>query len=79
MFFEKGILNGPTNGYYESRKCGYSGYYKNDEFDGLWEFYDEKTNEKFHAEFKDGYLIIDLDSITMKESNTLIKRIEEIY
>ena len=34
VFFEKGVLNGPTQGYYESKECGYSGFYKDDKLEG---------------------------------------------
>ncbi len=79
VFFEKGLLNGPTSGYYESRKCGYSGFYREDKLDGSWEFYNENTNETFQVQFKENHLLIDLDLITIKDANTLIRRIEEIY
>jgi antitoxin component YwqK of YwqJK toxin-antitoxin module len=79
VFFDKGILNGPTKGYYASRKCGYTGYYKNDELDGLWEFYCKNTNEVYQVKFEEGYLIADLDTISIKDFNRLIKKIIKIY
>ncbi len=48
MHYHKGLRHGPNLTYFENGKLRYSGFYKNDEQDSLWVYYDtlEKVAEK---------------------------------
>ncbi len=48
MHYDKGLRQGPNMVYYESGKLRYSGFYKNDQQDSVWTYYDSlgKANKK---------------------------------
>ena len=40
MHYDKGLRQGPNTAYYESGKIRYTGFYKNDQKDSVWTYYD---------------------------------------
>ena len=40
MHYDKGLRHGPNKAYFESGKLRYEGFYKNDEQDSVWNYYD---------------------------------------
>jgi antitoxin component YwqK of YwqJK toxin-antitoxin module len=40
MHYDKGLRHGPNKAYFENGKLRYEGFYKNDEQDSVWNYYD---------------------------------------
>jgi hypothetical protein len=56
MHYDKGLKQGPNVTYYENKKMRYSGWYKNDQQDSLWLYYDTLGKLAKKAQFKNGRL-----------------------
>lgn len=51
-FYDKGKRHGSSMVFFPNGKLHYSGWFKNDQRDSLWVFYDEKGNEVDRRAFK---------------------------
>ena len=53
-FYDKGIKQGSTMVYHPNGQLQYSGWYKQDQKDSLWFFYDDKGKELDRRAFRLG-------------------------
>lgn len=53
-FYDKGLKHGATMVYHPNGKLFYSGWYKQDQKDSLWFFYDDKGNEQDRRAYRMG-------------------------
>jgi antitoxin component YwqK of YwqJK toxin-antitoxin module len=56
MHYDKGLKHGPNITYYENKKMRYSGWYKKDQQDSIWFYYDTLGKLEKKALFKNGRL-----------------------
>ena len=57
MHYDKGLRHGPNIAYYENGEIRYSGFYKNDEKDSVWSYYDTIGKIAEKVLFKDDKMV----------------------
>lgn len=60
MHYDKGLRNGPNIAYFEDGKIRYSGFYKNDNKDSVWCYYDSLGMMAQKIVFKNDRFVKDL-------------------